>query len=126
MNRRPRSITVISWLFIAAGGVGFLYHLSELSGRVDFEAIAVVLLRVAAIVGGVFLLRGADWARWLLAGWMAYHLVLSAFHSATQFAVHVLLFGAIAYFLLRPRATAYFCGSRAAAPPASDATCLPD
>jgi hypothetical protein len=29
MNRRPRSITVISWIFVAVGVVALAYHASE-------------------------------------------------------------------------------------------------
>ena len=34
-----------------------------------------------AIVCGVFLLRGHNWARWLALAWIAFHVVLSAFHA---------------------------------------------
>ena len=111
---RPRSITIISWLFIAAGTVGFLYHLSEFSSRspFDYGLVAILLIRLAAVLGGVFMLRGANWARWLLVVWMAYHIVLSAFHSVAEVAMHTLLFGAIGFFLLRPRSRDYFRGDR--------------
>jgi hypothetical protein len=110
MTHRPLSILVIGWLFIAAGSVGCAFHFAELHSRsqLDYELVAIFLIRLAAVLGGVFLLMGANWARWLLAAWMAYHLVLSAMHSLSQFAVHALLFGTIAYFLFSPRATAYF------------------
>jgi hypothetical protein len=110
MKRRPRSITIISWLFIAAGSVGFVYHLSEFSSRspLDYGLLAILLIRLLAVVAGVFMLRGANWARWALVVWMAYHIVLSAFHSVTEFALHSLLFGTFAYFLFRPKSSAYF------------------
>lgn len=107
MTRRPWPITIVGWLFIAAGSVGFLYHLSKLSSgaRIDVETVAILLVRLAAIVGGAFLLRGATWARWLLAAWMAFHTVLSAFHSAAELAMHLLLFTVIAYVLFRPQSS---------------------
>jgi len=119
MNNRPRSITIISWLFIAAGSVGLLYHLSEFSSRLDFGLIAILLLRLMAILAGVCMLRGCNWARWLLAAWMAYHVVLSAFHSVTELALHTLLFGAIGYFLFRPQSSAYFLGVRTPSSPSA-------
>ena len=107
---RPRSVTVIGWLFIAAGTVGLVYHASalETSGPLDYEAVWVLFLRLLAVVGGAFMLRGADWARWLMLAWIAYHVVLSAFHSWSDTAVHAALLAGVAYLLLRPDAGAYF------------------
>jgi hypothetical protein len=51
----------------------------------------------------VGLLRGYPWARWLLAGWMAFHIVLSALHDMETLLVHVALFAPILYLLFRPR-----------------------
>jgi hypothetical protein len=117
MNTRPRSITVVSWLFIAAGGVGLVYHLSELASRrpSDFDIIVISLIRLVAIISGVWMLRGGNWARWLLVVWMAYHIVLSAFHSPLEVVLHTVLFGGVAYFLFRPQASAYFCGTGSSA-----------
>jgi len=58
------------------------------------------------------MLRGRNWARWLLLIWIAYHVILSGVHSLFQLVVHGLLFAVIAYFLFRPRASAYFRGAR--------------
>jgi hypothetical protein len=114
MNKRPLSITLISWIFIAAGSVGVAYHASELKTQHSFESdiLWVVFVRLLAIIGGVFMLRGHNWARWLLVAWMAYHIVLSALHSVMEVAMHALLFGVIGYFLFRPKASAYFRGTR--------------
>lgn len=113
-NARPRSVTVIGWLFIAAGVVGLVYHATALerSGPLDYEAVWVLLLRLLAVIGGAFLLRGADWARWLVLAWIAYHVVLSAFHSWSDTAVHAVLLAGVAFLLLRPEAWAYFRGAK--------------
>jgi hypothetical protein len=66
---------------------------------------------VLAIFGGAFLLGGANWARWLCLGWMACHVLISAFHSLAEVAVHGLIFAVLLYFLLRPSVTAYFVAS---------------
>lgn len=107
---RPLSVTVVGWLFVAAGSVGLVYHATELRapGPFDSEVIWVLLVRLAAIVGGAFVLRGARWASWLLVAWMAYHVVLSALHSWSEAAVHAVLLVGVAYLLLRPEASAYF------------------
>jgi len=115
MNKRPRSITVISWIFIAVGSIALLYHLTELKARYPFEQglVWVCFVRMLAILSGVFMLRGFNWARWLLVAWLAYHVVLSAFHSPLEVVVHGLLLGVVTYFLFRPPASSYFRSGRA-------------
>ena len=110
MNKRPISVTVIGCIFIAAGVIGFAYHVTEfkIQRPFEYEIVWVSLLRLLAIVGGVFVLRGSNWARWLVLTWIAYHVILSAFHSPFELVVHGLLFAVIAYVLFRPRAAAYF------------------
>jgi formate hydrogenlyase subunit 3/multisubunit Na+/H+ antiporter MnhD subunit len=115
MNKRPHSVTVISCLFLIAGLVGLAYHATEFKagGPIRYELVWVCLVRLVAIICAVFLFRAKNWARWLLVIWIAYHVVLSAFHSPAQLIVHGLLLAAVAYFLFRPDAAAYFRGRRA-------------
>ncbi len=110
MNKRPPSITVISCVFVAAATFGLAYHLIEFKTLHPFQydIVWVSLVRLTAIVCGVFMLRGSNWARWLTLVWIAYHVVLSAFHSLHQLVVHGLLFAVFAYFLFRPNAMEYF------------------
>lgn len=54
------------------------------------------------------MLRGSNWARWGVLVWMAYHVILSAFHTVTQFVFHSVLFGVITYFLMRSASSRYF------------------
>lgn len=107
MSRRPLSVTIIGWMFILAGSVGFLYHASDITLH-QLEPLLLGAIRILAILCGVFVLRGFNWARRLLLVWIAYHVVLSAFHSAGEFAAHGVLLAAVAYFLFRPNASAYF------------------
>ena len=117
MNKRPHSVTVIGCLFVAAGAVGFAYHLTEFKaeGPLQYDVVWVCFVRLLAVLGGVFMLRGRNWARWLLLLWMAFHVILSAFHSLSELLMHGLLFVVIAYFLFRPQASAYFWRARAKA-----------
>ena len=80
----------------------------------------VCVVRILAVLCGVFMLRGFNWARWLLLVWIAYHVILSVFHSPFELAVHGLLFAVIAYFLFRPQASVYFRGARAGPPDSRD------
>ncbi len=110
MPKRPLSITGIGWLFVVVGAVGLAYHATEF--KVDrpfqYDAVLVLLVRVLAILSGVFILRGSNWARWLLVTWLAYHVVLSAFHSLPELIIHSLLLAVVSYFLFRSQASAFF------------------
>ena len=110
MNKRPLSVTIIAWLFIVVGAVGLTYHATEFkaSDPFQYEVLWVCLIRLAAIVCGVFMLRGKDWARWGVLVWLAYHVVLSGFHRLSELVAHAVLLVVIGWFLLRPRVLAYF------------------
>ncbi len=114
MTQRPQSVTVFSILLAAAGAVGLVYHLNEINVNHPFqnEALQVELFRLLAIVAGVYMLRGRNWARWLAIAWISYHVVLGAFHSFQQFATHLVLLAVFAYVLFRRAATEYFRGSK--------------
>lgn len=108
MNR-PLSVTLISYLFIASGVMGIIYHASELKELIARpEAGWVLLVRLLAIAGGAFTLRGANWARWLLVVWIIYHTYLSFFHSTGELAMHACLTIIVAIALFYPKANAYF------------------
>jgi hypothetical protein len=116
MESRPRSITIISWIFILLGSISLLAGLLPL-GDVTFAQrvaelkgfhVLVHVTRLLALVGGVFMLYGRNWARWLLVAWMVFHLVISALHSTMQLVLHALIFTVILYFLFRRSASAYF------------------
>ena len=108
--RRPRAVTAIGWLFIATGVIGIGYHVTELDPRQPFagDVLWILGLRLLALVAGVFILGGAEWARWLALAWLAYHVVLGATHSASDATTHALLLTAIGFLLLRPSTTAWF------------------
>ena len=124
MDKRPRSITVISWIFIVLGSIGFLASLLPYVDTTTAQRIAefkthwmVHLARILGVVSGVGMLYGFNWARWLLVVWMGFHIVLSVLHSPFQLIVHSLLFTVVLYFLFRPQASAYFRGTSTKPPP---------
>src|SRR5215510_9195447 len=94
-NKRPLSVTLISWLVIAAAAMGLAKHLTEFKVQhpFDYDIVWVSIVRLTAIVCGVFMLRARNWARWLLVIWITYHVVLSAFHTATELIIHGVLLG---------------------------------
>lgn len=110
MKKRPVSVTIVGWLFIVVGVVSFIFHVSNIKSLHPFPKDAPWILGVAALalIAGTFMLRGHNWARWLAIAWLAFHVILSAFHSVQQTLVHTLLLAAIGYFLFRRQATTYF------------------
>ncbi len=115
MAKPPLSVIVISTLFIAAGSVGLVYHATKLRSisPFPFEVVWVCLVRLLAIICGVYLLRGRNWARLGVIVWLAYHVVLSMFHTALAVVIHTLLLAVIGCLLMRPRVSAYFRGATA-------------
>lgn len=105
MNKRPLSITIIGWLFIAVGIVGLAYHSTHVK---DKDAVWILFVRVLAIVAGVGMLLCQNWARWLTVAWLAYHVYLSLHHAISELIVHALLFVMIAFFLFRRSSNACF------------------
>jgi hypothetical protein len=113
MGNRPLSITIISAVFLVTGLVGLAYHATEIRAENPFrsDVIAVLLVRLLAVIGATYLFQGRNWARWLLVGWMVFHIVLSAFHSLSEVLMHIAIFGILTYFLFRPRASAFLTQS---------------
>ena len=109
MNKRPISITILASVYLVVGTVGFAVHFREILARQAFQYddALVELTELIAIVCGVFMLQGRNWARWLALAWIAFHVAIS-FDSMQKLAVHGLFLVLIAYFLFRPDARTYF------------------
>ena len=129
MKKRPVSIAVIGGLFIGLGtfvilanvlwlahGQGLVHGQTEStagsSASEHSDLIWVFGTELLAIVAGAFLLRGQNWARWLLVAWLVFHVALSAFHDWGELAVHSLLAVMVIYFLFRAPASEYFRRTR--------------
>ncbi|HXI19687.1 MAG TPA: hypothetical protein VNH46_01295 [Gemmatimonadales bacterium] len=117
---RPRSITILGWLFIVVGLAGILDDVWPLltprraQQLADLQAAGLVELgsawavRLLGVVGGAGLLRGRNWARWLLVGWMAFHIGVSLVHSAAKVLAHGLIFAPILFLLFRRETEPFF------------------
>jgi uncharacterized membrane protein HdeD (DUF308 family) len=103
---RPFQVTFLGWLFIVAGIASTAHHLWK--GTLDRWMIPIVLVGIIAFVAGVFLLRGARWARWVILAWLAFHVVVSALNSLSDALPHVVLLLVIGYVLLGPPTSKYF------------------
>lgn len=109
-NKRPLSVTILGCLYIAVGVIGFLSHLTEFRARNAFQSdvVWIELTELLAFIFGVFILRGHNWARRAALAWMAFHVILSAFHAIPEFAIHCFFCAVIAWLLFRPPAARYF------------------
>src|SRR5688572_3564335 len=128
MNKRPRSVTVISWILIVFGSIALLTSLlppitaaagqriAEFRSQHPLQFALTYVSPVLALTCGVFMLRGCNWARWLLLIWFGHNVIGNALYSPLRLLLPGLLFGIAAYFLFRPLATAYFRGASAEPP----------
>jgi hypothetical protein len=110
----------VALVFIVAGLAGLLNDLWPLltSGAADQMAklradgladlVPAWTTRVMAIVGGIGVLRGRNWGRWVLAAWMVLHIGLSFLHSLTEVLLHTAIFTPLAYFLFSRSADPFF------------------
>ena len=112
MRKRPITILILGCVYMATGALGIAFHLEDFwSPRLLQDGLIwIALVRLLAVVCGAFMLRGADWARWLALAWMAFHVVVGFLHSVREGAIHGLIFVVIGYILFRPEALAYFRG----------------
>jgi len=115
MKVRPLSITIISWLFMIFGSIALIGGLLPLAGANAAQLAAefkthwmVHLSHLAAIVSGLFMLRGHNWARWLLVAWIVFHIVVGALRGWIPLLTHVVIFSVILFFLFRRIASEYF------------------
>jgi len=107
--KRPFAITVLSWLFIALGVVSLGMDVHFVAGHGwGLDEALIFPVHGLAVVAGAFMLRGADWARWLTVLWMAFHVVITVLNAWHGFAFHAILFAGITCLLFRADARAWF------------------
>ena len=108
-RKRPLAVTIISCIYILAGVGGMISHFPGFRAHpFELGATAIELLSALAIVAGVFMLRGANWARWLALAWMAFHVYVGALHGWQQAVTHAVFLLVIAFFLLKKPEAEYF------------------
>jgi hypothetical protein len=114
MRRPPLAVIVIAALYIVAGTAGLIYHRHEWSLLSQSHQILwVSLVRALAIVAGVFLLLGKNWARALAVAWIAFHVVVGATDDVMSLVIHAMLMVIILLALFAPKSQAYFSGKTA-------------
>jgi hypothetical protein len=109
---RLRSMLVVGVLFLVLGALDLWRGFAPLFAsaphwRIATDDVEVLAIGIAAIVGGAYVIRGANWARWLLAVWMAFHVAISI-GQPSKLVAHLVIFGFVAYLLFRPGVSAHF------------------
>lgn len=110
MNKRPLAVTIIAVVYFATGVLGLGFHLNQWrlrSSPPDTGIALIVVVELIAVVAGIYMLRGKNWARWLAILWMAGHVAVSV-PNLQQTVIHTLILLAFAYFLFRRRSMQYF------------------
>ncbi|HEY1801315.1 MAG TPA: hypothetical protein VGG46_10315 [Terriglobales bacterium] len=109
-RNRPIAVSVISGVYIVVGVVALAFHLSQytIQHPFQYDIVWIVLVELAAIVSGAFMLRAKNWARWLAIAWIAFHVGRSLFHPVRELLIHSVLCIVIAYFLFNRPAREYF------------------
>ena len=106
----PKTVFAIGLLVIAFGLLDMRRGLSPIFSQAALgkgESIEILVIGVAALVGGTWTIWGRNWARWLVAVWIALHVALSALDPLTL-AVHAAIFIVAVAGLFNPAASRYF------------------
>lgn len=106
MPKRPYSVTLLACLYLAVGALGFAAHFQGLMAHQP-DAWWVETTELLAVVAGVFLLRGQNWARWLALAWIAFHVAITV-HEPRRLAIHGAMLLFFAWVLFRGPARSYF------------------
>lgn len=122
MEERPKSVTIIAWIFIVAGVISIFISLSSLNNPMVKELMSKSLLPiplqyammyiglVVSFVCGVGMLKGQGWVRLLYVIWGAIGLLINLITSPMKVAIipGLIFFVIIVFFLYRPASNQYF------------------
>jgi hypothetical protein len=108
-SQRPVAVWIVACVYLMVGVLGLGYHFRELLAM-QKDSVWVEATELVAIVCGVFLFRGKNWARWVAVAWAAFHVVISVLNGMQGVVVHSVLLVAIAWLLFRPGSAEYFAG----------------
>lgn len=104
--RRPIAVLLVSCLYMAVGSIGFLAHFPGLAA-LQRESVWIELTELLALVAGVYMVRGRNWARWLALVWITFHVAIS-FPVVRQVVTHSIVLALIAWALFRPDTQRFF------------------
>src|SRR6266404_7912081 len=115
MSKRPTSVTVIAWIIIVTSVlslVSVLFTIAmnnpmarELMAKspvpIPLQYLMSFLGLIIAITAGIFMLKGANWARMLYIGWGAFGLLFGLFTSPLKLMLipGVVIYAIFVFFL---------------------------
>jgi hypothetical protein len=115
---------MLSFLFVAIGVISTAAHVWQfnISKPTFFEEAWIYAIGTLAVVAGIYMLRGRNWARWLAMGWICFHVIVAAFSQSLGQAIiglliHALFLALLAWFLFRRESQEWFKPTPAAAAP---------
>ena len=119
--KRPITVTILAILFILIGAFNafkafrplFGGSAAHITGHELMDSTFVFISAVLALLGGILMLRAANFGRWLVLIWMALHVVLSIFHKPMELAIHSLFLALLIGLLLFGSGGRYFASRTA-------------
>ncbi|MFZ0301623.1 MAG: hypothetical protein WAL75_03015 [Terracidiphilus sp.] len=124
MKTRPPTITLLSFLFIAVGVISTAAHVWQFNIEKPsaLEEAGIFVIGALAVLAGVYMLRGKNWARWLALAWISFHVIVAAFNQPLGLIIHVVFVVLLAWLLFRRESQQWFNPRPEAAPlkPPSD------
>ena len=112
-TRKPiASVIAVGVIFLAIGVLDIARGLAPLLERRDNlhlagDDVLVLAIGIVSLLAGFYALRGRNWARWVLAGWMWVHVVISA-GQLPALGAHIVIFGLLTFALFRRGASSSF------------------
>lgn len=106
----PITVTILAWLYIAVGALSTAAHYADFRTHRPMvnEVVWITALGAAAVIAGVFMLSGRNWARWLAVAWIGAHVAISAIPPRHGLLVHSAMLVLFSYLLFRRPAREYF------------------
>jgi uncharacterized membrane protein len=106
--KRPIPVTVLSIILIVIGIIALIGGLLQIPNASPLEISIASSVRLIAVVSGVFMLKGQQWARWLCIAWFVYHVILSIWHTRFELIAHCVFAMIVFIILFSPPVNAYF------------------
>jgi hypothetical protein len=106
--QRPLLVTLLGWMLILVGAIEGTTHAALLRPPFHAADFWLPLFELVILVCGIYLLRGANWARWLALAWIGFHVVVGSLNSVLAGVLHGLAFLLFVWLMVRPEVNAWF------------------
>jgi hypothetical protein len=108
-RKRPTSVTIVSWMLIAISAIQVLIILLPEKPYFVYAFIpSLGFLVFATLLSGIFMLKGAGWARWLFIASGAFDIVMTLGSGGLAGLVPIVIYILFMLILLQKNSTEYF------------------